>query len=353
MGNISKVKLKIVFLTKNLNLNNGWGGYSFYLIKALKRQGLEVVVIDSSKKYSQAKKMIKDCDVVHSLIEPMVFLGSLVSGHRPFFVTAHGTYAVEPLDKFCLSGLKLRYAYKKATAVICVSHFTESEIKKRILDAKTVVINNGVNFEKFQKEKIAKPNLLENHSPIILGVGALKSRKGYHLTIPAVACLKKQYPNFLYIISGDQSDARYFDKLKFLVQEHGLQNNVKFIIASDDELVYLYRHSDIFLLTPLNIDHHFEGFGLVYLEAAAAGLPSIGSSDCGAEDAIKNNQTGFLVPQDNVEATSNAIMELLGNRELLVKMGENAKSFAAEMTWDKVAKEIILLYSKSLSDRLN
>lgn len=345
--------MKIAFLTKNLNLKDGWGSYSFYLIEALKKRGLEAVIIDGSRNYFQAKKMVKDCNIVHCLVEPKAFLGSLVKGNRPFFVTAHGTYAVEPLGKFCPSGLKLRYAYKKANAVICVSHFTESEIKKRMLGVKTVVINNGVDFEKFQEENISHSEIPDGRSPIILGVGALKRRKGYHISISAMAEVKKQFPNLLYVISGDQNDGRYFVELKDSVRQNQLEDNVKFIEASDQELISLYHQADLFLLTPVNQDNHFEGFGLVYLEAAAAGLPSIGSSGCGAEDAIKNNQTGLLVPQDDIEAISNAVMKLLGDRELLVKMGKNAKSFAAEMTWDKVAKETILLYNKSLSDRLN
>ncbi|KKR49074.1 MAG: Glycosyl transferase group 1 [Candidatus Magasanikbacteria bacterium GW2011_GWC2_40_17] len=341
--------MKVAFLVKNLNLTDGWGSYSFYLIEALKRQGLDAVVIDVNKNYFQAKKLIKGCDVVHSLVEPMAFFGSLIKGGRPFFITAHGTYAVEPLDKFGLSGLKLSYAYKKADAVVCVSHFTENEIKKRKPKIKTIVINNGVDFQKFQtKGSISDFEFINDHSPIILGVGALKRRKGYHISIPTVAEVKKQFPNLLYIISGDQSDSQYFVELKNLAISNKSEDNIKFIEADDQELINLYHHADIFLLTPVNIGNHFEGFGLVYLEAGACGVPSVGSKGCGAEDAIKDNQTGFLVEQNNIKKTSESILKILQDKNLRQKLSQEARALAQSMSWKTTSQNLIRLYQEAL-----
>jgi len=66
--------------------------------------------------------------------------------------------------------------------------------------------------------------------------------------------------------------------------------------VSNQELIKLYYQSDLFLLTPIYVEgSKFEGFGLVYLEANACGKPVIGTYGCGAEDAIKDNYSGFLL----------------------------------------------------------
>jgi glycosyltransferase involved in cell wall biosynthesis len=340
--------MKVAFLVKDLDIKNGWGSYSFYLIEALKKENIEPIVITENIGYFKARKLVKNCQIVHSLTEPKAFLGAHLKGCRPFFITAHGTYAVEPLEKGGFRGWCLRHAYKKAEKVICISRFTEKEIKKRMPEARTVVINNGVNFEEFQRDNPLRPAYLENRYPMILSVGALKTRKGYHISIPAVAVLKEKYPNFLYIIVGDQSNTRYFEQLKNLVKNYGLENNIKFIEADDEEKINLYRAADVFLLTPVNHDSHFEGFGLVYLEAGACGVPSIGTKDCGAEDAIKDGETGFLVEQNDIIGTGNALLKILGNNEPWLTLGNNAREFAKQMSWNKAAEAVVGLYKKAL-----
>lgn len=341
--------MKVAFLTNNLNIKDGWGSYSFYLIEALKKEGVEPVILFAGKQgYFESKKLIKDCDIIHSLIEPTAFLGSLIRGNRPFFITAHGTYAVEPLDKICPSGLKLRYAYKKANVVICISHFTEGEIKKRMPSVKTSVVNNGVDFNKFQKLGISRPVILGNHAPIIFSVGALKSRKGYHVSIPAVAKLKENFPNLLYIISGDQSNVNYYNKLKRLIKDCNLENNVKFIEADDKEIIDLYHCTDVFLLTPINEGNHFEGFGLVYLEAGACGVSSVGSKGCGVEDAIKDGQTGFLVEQNNITKAAESVLKIIQNERLRQELGCQARTLAQSMSWETTAQGVLCLYQAAL-----
>ncbi len=340
--------MKVAFLTKDLDAKAGWGSYSMQLINALKIEGVETVVLTGKVDFFEAKRLVRDCDIVHSLVEPLAFLGSLIKGNRPFFITAHGTYAVEPLDKLCSSGLKLRYAYKKADAVVCVSHFTESEIKKRATGINTVVINNGVDFDKFQKSDIARPAILGNRTPIIFSVGALKFRKGFHISISAVVKIKELFPNFLYIISGDQSDEQYYAELKNMVSRNHLENNVVFVEADDQKLVSIYKYADLFLLTPVNQGNHFEGFGLVYLEAGACGVPSVGSKGCGAEDAIKDGQTGFLVEQNNIEKVSESILKIVQDNHLRQKLGRCALEMSRSMSWEKTAQAVIRLYQKSL-----
>ena len=93
-----------------------------------------------------------------------------------------------------------------------------------------------------------------------------------------------------------------------------------------------------------HVGSDFEGFGLVYLEAGACGRPAIGTFDCGAEDAIVNNVTGLLVPQNDIQKTAEAVLRLFDNPGLAKKLGENGKKRAQEMSWDKIAKKYMEIY---------
>jgi len=341
--------MKIGFLTKDLDIKNGWGSYSFYLIRALQAEGVKSTILNGQGGYFYMKRAFKDCDIIHSLIEPLALRGALISGCRPLFITAHGTYAVAPLAEGGINGFRLKYAYKKAQAVICVSRFTEGEIRRLNPKTNTVVINNGVDFERFSRPiNNWSPQIITGRWPIILSVGALKKRKGYHISILAVANFKKKYPDLLYIISGNQGDTQYFDELKSLVKSNNLEDNIKFIEANDEELPSLYQASDIFLLTPVNHENNFEGYGLVYLEAGAAGIPSVGAFGCGAQDAIIDGQTGILVNQNDVASTSEALSKILQDKSTREKIGQAAKIFSNRMSWSNVVKEYIRIYQESL-----
>ena len=73
----------------------------------------------------------------------------------------------------------------------------------------------------------------------------------------------------------------------------------------------------------------------------------VGVYGSGAEDAIVDNETGILVPQNDIKKTAGAILKLLDNPELAKKMGENGKKFAQKMDWDNVVKKYIEIYESN------
>lgn len=362
--------MKICLLTNELSLQHGWGRYSIDLIKALTKNGFQCLVLSdktaqnndltgvkiyrllSSRRndlikpifiwrdYLKTRKFVQDCQIVHSLIEPYAPLAAYLANNKPLFITAHGTYTTLLFNK-PLVGWLTKKSFKKANKVFCVSKFTQKEIFKKIAFKNTLVINNGVDYNKWQIDN--PPPLLKEK--MILGVGALKPRKGYHVSIPAIAIVKKKYPNLKYYLVGDQSSKDYFNQLKELVKKYHLENNVVFLEKiSDEDLIKLYYQASLFLLTPVNIDQKFEGFGLVYLEANACGKPVIGTYDCGAEEAVKDSFNGLLVPQNNIEETSEAILKILGNQDLARKLGKNGRQRAQKMDWSNVVKQYIQAY---------
>jgi glycosyltransferase involved in cell wall biosynthesis len=87
-----------------------------------------------------------------------------------------------------------------------------------------------------------------------------------------------------------------------------------------------------------------EGFGLVFLEAAASGLPVIGSRNTGAEDAILNNQNGFLLKQDDITAISNSILKILTDKYLKERFSQSSIIFAKNSSWKKRLQKYINIY---------
>jgi glycosyltransferase involved in cell wall biosynthesis len=95
----------------------------------------------------------------------------------------------------------------------------------------------------------------------------------------------------------------------------------------------------------MNAGGKFEGFGLTHLEASAAGLPVIGTTDCGAEDAIVDGVTGLLVSQSAVTAAlPGAIINLLTDPVRAKQMGAAGQERAQTQTWNRVAQRMIEVY---------
>jgi len=115
----------------------------------------------------------------------------------------------------------------------------------------------------------------------------------------------------------------------------------------DETLIGYYHTADVFALPSINIGGRFEGFGLVYLEAGAAGLPVIGTLGCGAEEAIVDGETGFLVPQYDVEALAGAIIRLLTDADLRARMGAAGRARAAAFSWTNVAAQVRAVYESA------
>jgi len=371
---------KILVITMSLSVTNGQGRYSVEMIKRLSKD-FDITVFTSERPHDYEKELdnlnlkiydlpsapkltnvftyfyysfkilphfIKS-DFVHYFSDYpyCTFFCFLPSFIKNRFITVHGTYGVAPLDSF-LSGLILKMSFKNSKKVISVSNFTKELIAKRVKLNNLTVINNGISLEKF----VSVPDDFKQKATgekIILSVGNLKSRKGYHVSIPAVGQAVESLPNIKYYIVGSRPDYKYYEYLKKVIGEKKLEKIVFFYEnLSDDELLKLYHQCDLFLLTPVVIGtNKFEGFGLVYLEASACGKPVIGTTSCGAIDAIKDGYNGFLVAPENVQSTAEAILKILTDDNLADRLGENGKEWAKKFSWEKIVE----LYSNIYQER--
>jgi phosphatidylinositol alpha-1,6-mannosyltransferase len=341
--------MKIAIIVPYIEGPGGSGRYAEDLRRALHSRGIDCDLITvrgrSLGSFFGIWRDIKGFSVVHAIDPVPVGIYAFFAAklrRLPFVMTAQGTYAVAPLYNLKTS-LLARMSYRYADAVIAISRFTRDEVLRRVA-VPLSVINHGVWLRGNEGSPRKKPADL-----LMLSVGHAKRRKGYHIALEAMALVRKARPDARYIIVGASDSPGYAAELKARADREDLRGAVEFKKrVSQEELDRLYASAGVFLLPSINEGHHFEGFGLVFLEAAAAGLPAIGTKGNGIEDAVLDGETGVLVPQNDAPAIAAAVGKIWDDWE---RMSEASKTFAARRNWHDVAEEYEKLYGEVLANR--
>lgn len=175
---------------------------------------------------------------------------------------------------------------------------------------------------------------------VVLTVGRLHPRKGQLLTLKALQALPPDLAaRTEYWIAGSTSKSRYERILRETAAIPGL--TVRFLgNLPDDELDRVYTRADVFALTSIDHGHSVEGFGLVYLEASAHGLPVVAHRVGGVAEAVVEGETGFLIAPDQPAALTEAFRRLLTDSTLRRRMGEAGRAWARSTTWEQAAAEL-------------
>src|SRR5207248_11117209 len=124
--------------------------------------------------------------------------------------------------------------------------------------------------------------------------------------------------------------------------EAGLDDCVRFLgRVGDEDLVPLMQAADVFVHPNRELENgDVEGFGIVFLEANACGVPVIGGRSGGTPDAVQDGVTGFLVDPNDVDEIAGRVTLLLENRGLRERMGSAGREWAAGFTWDAAAAKV-------------
>lgn len=371
--------MKICLITDVLSPQTGWGRYSAEIIKGLLAAGIDCRILSPRDRceypelashpdhyaissymedtrhfarllaanYARTRRLLGDCDLVHCLTEPYAPLTWLAARRQPYVLSAVGTFALQPLDSR-VHGWLHRRAFRRARAVACISAYTERRLTSRLPLDNTRVVPLGVNLESFVQEE-SRP---ASGDPVLLSVGMIKERKGMHVALEAFAQVLRHHPHAHYYVIGPQERSAYFARLEHQIDSLNLLGKVTFLgEVSERDLVAWYRRATVFVLPSLSVGDHFEGFGLVHLEANACGTPAIGTLESGAEEVIVDGENGFLVPQADPEALAAAIGCVLGDENLRERMGANGRARAQEMTWQQTVEKLIALYAQVLGSK--
>lgn len=232
-------------------------------------------------------------------------------------------------------------ALPRAAAILSNSRYTADVLTHQIPAAapKLSVAGVGVDARFFDILRMAP-----GECPRLLTVSRLaEPRKNVDLVLRALARLRERH-RFVYTIAGDGAER---PALEALAAELGLADCVHFAGRVDDEtLRLLYASADLFVLASSIIPGSHEGFGIVYLEAAAAGVPSLAARLAGAVEAVGDGRSGFFVDAPTIDTLELALQRFLGGN-IRFKEG-NCREFASGFGWDRVADAVIKEYRSAL-----
>lgn len=206
--------------------------------------------------------------------------------------------------------------------------------------------------------EISKYNFRETHFPEdgeikIITVARLVEKKGIEYSIQAVAKALKNYPDIEYRIVGD---GMLRESLEDLANDLGVTSQIKFLgWKSQDEIIKLYQESHLFILssvTAANGDK--EGQGLVLQEAQAIGLPVLSTLHNGIPDGVLDGESGFLVPEKDVNALYEKITHLIENSSIWPKMSHAGRRHVeANYDIEDLNKRLEKIYGKAIKSTSN
>lgn len=280
-----------------------------------------------------------------ALVTPLVLILARIFRRRAV-VLAHGLDVIHRnffYQLLCVRGLKF------CDRVIANSSYTAALVEsKDVVRKRLTVIPPGVHPEHFNiRTDIVATKRRWNieGKKVILFVGRLAKRKGVKDFIErSFVQILREIPQACFVIVGDnpsESLAHREDvitEIKAAVARNRLESHVRLLgPQSDDQVIQLYQTCDLVVLPALDIKGDVEGFGIVAIEAAAAGKPVVATRVGGIPDAVDDGRSGILVDPDRYEELSRCINGLLLDDEKRLVTGEYARDrVKAHFSWATV-----------------
>jgi|AntRauTorckE6833_2_1112554.scaffolds.fasta_scaffold00062_21 phosphatidylinositol alpha-1,6-mannosyltransferase len=290
--------------------------------------------------YSYYRKKKAD----YLLVGQILPLGTVALILKTFFninygVVIHGmdfSYAIKNKRKAFIT----KKILKNAKDIISANSYTKDLVIRFLpeIKDKIKVVNPGVEAGSADMkvlEELKNEYNLDNKI-VIYSLGRLVKRKGFDSVIKAIDSLDKSIKDRLvYVISGSGVEE---DNLKKQAKNKEFKVVFTGSISETKKWSWLYL-CDIFVMPSRDISGDFEGFGIVFLEAALGKAPSIGSLSGGIKDAISDGSSGFLIKEDDINDLASKIKVLIEDEKLREEMGSYAYSRAKDQfTWSKQSK---------------
>ena len=266
--------------------------------------------------------------VSHALPCGTAALIANIFGGLPYSVLLHGLdlrLAIRTARKRFL----LKYILSHAKAVFVNSEAVGREVRDFQSSIKPVVITPGVEAIRFPPRESARASFgIADDTTVILSVTRLISRKGIDRLIEAMKSLP---PHVQLVVIGDGTDRE-----RLAAQAASLGERFRILShVEDSERDAWYAAADIFAMPVRDEGDDVEGFGIVFLEAAMAGLPVIVGKSGGAVEAVHDGETGLLVEPNDVSSLIDALTRLERDTHLRRQMGAAGRARAmAEFRWD-------------------
>ena len=362
---------RILFITKNLHLGGGAEKQIVDIANGLCEKGFEIAILVFEMRGEKSIR-IKDLD---NKIEIIPASGSYI---RPFLV--RGIYATakaickwkpdalcstvwntKPVAAFVgrILGIKTvlvevcspknellhnpsrlwpksftffyrRKIYGLADVVVAVSEGAARETKKFFQLNEVKAVQNGIDVDEIiHKSKTADGmphKYFQEGFPVLVSVGRLHLQKGYPYLLEAFRIVNETAEARLIIIG----DGKLKEELRLKAKSMEIDDKIA-MVGETEPYAYMH-HGDIFVHSAL-----YEGFGIVLIEAMGLGMATV-STDCnhGPNEIIENGESGLLVPVADPEKLAEAILKLIRNKKLRLKMGKKAEERVQFFTRDRM-----------------
>jgi glycosyltransferase involved in cell wall biosynthesis len=206
-----------------------------------------------------------------------------------------------------------------------ISNYTKSLLSIR-LQEKSSVVYPTVNDKWIE---LSKENQQKKDTTITFGtLSRLVERKGHAKVINMLSRLKGKF-EFKYLVAGEGTEK---DNIKKLIAEKNLEQCISVLGSLNDiEVIQFFKEIDVFIMLNTVAQDDVEGFGYVFVEAGLMGVPSIGGNNGGANEIIKNNQTGMLVNVENEKEILEVIESTYNDKFTWSKYGENCRSIYSKL----------------------
>lgn len=239
---------------------------------------------------------------------------------------------------------KVKYALERTDAITVISESIRNDVLNLIAAPDKVHdVPNGVELDSYigQNENAYNPRScnLPPKGNLILAVGRNHIKKGYQYLLRAMSLVLKKYENTNLVVLGKGTES-----LLPLIRDLGIGRHVVLPgVIGQRNLPSFYNRADLFVMPSL-----IESFGLVTLEAMAAGLPIVATNIPGSRDLVADGVNGFLVPPKSPESLAEKIILLVKNKKLRKEMGQESYQMARRYDWKIITKKYVEVYETVL-----
>ena len=278
-------------------------------------------------------------DLLHAYYATSYGLIGSLSKFHPYIISAWGSDVMDFPDKSFFHKKMLQYNFKKADLVLATSKAIEEAIAS-VSDVKVEIIPFGIDTKFFAPSKVTSD--FSEDSIVVGTIKSLETVYGIDILIRAFRKVLDKHANAqlkLFIVGGGTKE----EKLKALVKELNLESSTLFTGKVDYKQIVKYHNQiDIFVNVSRN-----ESFGVSILESSACEKPIVASNIGGLKEVVLDNETGFLVESENVDAIASAIEKLVLDKDLRLRLGTMGRKFVKEkFEFSQNVNDTISMYKK-------
>lgn len=304
--------------------------------------------------FSAAKRFLRahETDLIlcsHVSLAPLGY--TLSQLYRiPYAVVVYGTDCwgdLWPQDEWSL---------RRASFILSISNWTKSILVRRGYSPSRIQIVHPRMYEGFESVPLRVPREFGRFEMLCIArLDPKEQYKGQDHVLQALSSVRAEKPaaDFRLTVVGDGEDAA---RLESLAASLKLQDQVRFLpaVSTRDQLAQLYRESDLYVMPSRfgkwDGEWRGEGFGIVYAEAAAFGVPSVAYRCGGVMDIVESADTGWLVEPDSVSGLAQCLGSLIGDRARVRAVGERARADVLQrFTRAAVREELDLALARCMS----